>query len=74
MVVRKRLRLGWLFSSSTGSPSLWSLPLFDVVLDNARSTVRALANLVAVEMLEFRAEGPVDVVVLSGESVLAFIA
>jgi hypothetical protein len=48
--------------------------LFDKVLDNAGGTIRALADLVTVEMLEFRTERPVHVVILARESVLAFIA
>jgi hypothetical protein len=48
--------------------------LFDVVLDNAGGTIRALADLVAVEMLEFRTERPIHVVILACKSVLALIA
>jgi hypothetical protein len=48
--------------------------LFDIVLDNTGSTIRALADLVAVEMLEFRTERPIHVVILARKSVLALIA
>ena len=48
--------------------------MFDVVFDHTGSTVRALANLVAIEVFELRAKRSVDVVILASEPVLPLIA
>jgi hypothetical protein len=54
-------------------PPLWTLPLFDVVLDNTGSAIRALANLMTVEMFESGTDRAVDIVILARESILAGI-
>jgi hypothetical protein len=47
--------------------------LFDVVLDNTGSAIRALANLMTVEMFEPGTDRAVDIVILACESILARI-
>lgn len=54
-------------------PSRASFVFSDPVLDHARGSIRALAYLVSVQVLESGPEGTVHVVVLTGEAVLACV-
>lgn len=64
----------FLMFRSTTRPALSPLFFSDIVLDDADFLVPLLTDLVAVEVLEPRSHWAVDIMILTGESILSLVA